>query len=626
MLLFDEDEDEDDEDEDEVCDEMGEYGVDTEENAYSNRTDRSPANKVPSLGKRLLLKRRHKQTTTVASSKTSILPTSPPPPPSQATPMATGRSIGIDLGTTFSAVSVIEGGKPVIIPINGSRIVPSVVAYTKTGGVLVGEMARRQFVVNTANSFASVKRIIGRTVKEVKAAGEKLSVYKIDNKRSLETRDRHSKGKGGKGKKSGGSGSGSVADTECELLCPNLDRPLTPEDVSAEVLKSLVSGASQYLGEVITRAVITVPAYFLPAQCDATIRAGQQAGLERVKLLREPEAAALAYGLTQQGRQIVLVFDLGGGTFDVSVLEVGGGFVEVIATSGDPHLGGDDFDAVVVDYMVDQFGLAIGDKDRAKGLLADPVTTSRLYEAAVDAKIRLSSEPNVTISVPFLIDDVGLTCVLKRSRFESLSRSLLVRLMKPLREVAVMAGINLPGESGQMGVNDDMFYAGDEGDEGAAGRVASGMFSAGAGGEGGGGAGAVLSVAEMKKMQLGGRSSAKELRRVKGSTTKELRRLQKETMDSSLATFPGGQALDDVILVGGSTRIPAVQRLVRTVTGVDPRRTVNPDEAVSLGAAVMAGILDGDITDMQVLSAWQAAMYRAFYEEYRSTPTATAPK
>ncbi len=239
MLLFDEDDDEDD---------IGEE-VDEGDDVDNSQIDPTPAAAVPSMGRRLLLKRRNKQTTTptptlstpLSSQATPISTTPIPstPRPSQATPMATGRSIGIDLGTTFSAVSVIEAGRPVIIPINGQRIVPSVVAYTRTG-VLVGEMARRQYVVNTANSFASVKRIIGRTVKEVKAAGEKLSAYKIDNKRSLETGkyDKY-KGKGKGGKSKGGKG-GGLTDTECELVCPNLDHAISPEDVSAEVLKTLV--------------------------------------------------------------------------------------------------------------------------------------------------------------------------------------------------------------------------------------------------------------------------------------------------------------------------------------------------------------------------------------------------
>jgi hypothetical protein len=205
-----------------------------------------------------------------------------------------GRSVGIDLGTTYSAVSIIEAGMPVIIPIKGARITPSVVAYTSNSSILTGETARRQLVTNSANTFASVKRIIGRSVKEVKQAGEKLSTHKLDKKKP-----------------------------NAELVCPNLKRNLQPEEISAEILRYLIKETSAYLGgEEITKAVVTVPAYFLPHQCDATIRAGELAGLKKVKLLREPEAAALAYGLTQRERQIVLVFDLGGGTFDVSVLEV----------------------------------------------------------------------------------------------------------------------------------------------------------------------------------------------------------------------------------------------------------------------------------------------------------------
>jgi hypothetical protein len=215
-----------------------------------------------------------------------------------------GRSVGIDLGTTNSAISIIEGGKPVIIPINGGRIVPSIVGYSKKGEVIIGENARRQSITNPKNTFSSIKRIIGKSLKEIESSGEKLSFYKINKK--------------------------CIKNDDIQIECPNLLRNLSPIEVSAEILKNLVSEASKYLkGEIISKAVITVPAYFLPHQCEATIKAGEQAGLLRIKLLREPEAAALAYGLTQRNRQIVLVFDLGGGTFDVSVLEVGDGFVEV---------------------------------------------------------------------------------------------------------------------------------------------------------------------------------------------------------------------------------------------------------------------------------------------------------
>ena len=233
---------------------------------------------------------------------------------SPITPTPSARSVGIDLGTTYSAISIMEAGRPKIIPINGDRIIPSIVGYLPNNTILVGELARRQMVVNPHNTFASVKRVIGRTINEILTNGDKLSTLKIDNKNV----NKH---------------------TICTLKCPILNRPLLPEEVSAEVLKQLLSAASTYIGsDTIANAVITVPAYYMPTQCQATERAGKLAGLNKIKLLREPEAAALAYGLARKSPQVVLVFDLGGGTFDVSILEVGGGLVEVIATSGDAHL------------------------------------------------------------------------------------------------------------------------------------------------------------------------------------------------------------------------------------------------------------------------------------------------
>jgi len=511
-----------------------------------------------------------------------------------------GRSVGIDLGTTYSSVALIEAGKPVIVPVDGLRIVPSVVGYLQDGTVIVGEMARRQLVINPQNTFASVKRVIGRTLGQVRTNGDRLPVLKVDPS--------------------------SSATSLASLKCPKVGRNLAPEEVSAEVLRQLLKRASEYLGgEVISKAVITVPAYFLAEQCAATEKAGMLAGLKKVKLLREPEAAALAYGLSQEEQKIVLVFDLGGGTFDVSVLEVGGGFVEVIATSGDAHLGGDDFDELIVGWMVEQ--IAVLDVGISKAVRSDPVATSRMYEAAEDAKVRLSTAAAVEISLPMLRGGFSLTCTLTRKRFETMSKKLIVRLLKPLREVAIMAGVNLPGESGQLGVmegtfgEDDLFEQEDEEEaedeeeeevqaDNESEATGSTRYTKDplAGLEG-------LSKTALRKAQQQGRKEARERKKVKGSTSRELRRLQKENSDEALAIFPGGQALSDVILVGGATRIPAVQALVRTITGIDPKRSVNPDEAVSLGAAVLAGILDGDIKDMNVMSAWQASMYRAFYEQ-----------
>ena len=257
----------------------------------------------------------NKASSPTTSSSLPTTTTSSPTPRSTSTTTPSTRSVGIDLGTTYSAISIMEAGRPKIIPINGDRIIPSIVGYLPNNTILVGELARRQMVVNPHNTFASVKRVIGRTINEILTNGDKLSTLKIDNKNV----NKH---------------------TICTLKCPILNRPLLPEEVSAEVLKQLLSAASTYIGTntPITNAVITVPAYYMPSQCQATERAGKLAGLNKIKLLREPEAAALAYGLARKSPQVVLVFDLGGGTFDVSILEVGGGLVEVIATSGDAHL------------------------------------------------------------------------------------------------------------------------------------------------------------------------------------------------------------------------------------------------------------------------------------------------
>lgn len=476
---------------------------------------------------------------------------SPSPPSSRR-----GKAVGIDLGTTFSSVAVVEGGVPVVIPVDDCPLVPSVVAYLSEERLLVGERARRQRVVNPKNTFSSVKRIIGSSVKQVKERGEKLSLLKVDSS-SRET---------------------------CLLKSTALNRLLRPEDVSAEVLRYLLQQATKYLGSPVERAVITVPAYFSPTQCRATENAGKLAGLEKVKLLREPEAAALAYGLNRKEPQVILVFDLGGGTLDVSVLDVGGGLVEVKATSGDPHLGGDDFDTLIVRWLIAQH-VANGGKDP----IGNAFLMSRLYDIAESAKKDLSSQTSTIISVPLLDGEKSLEVELTRRKFESLASKLITRMLKPIREVAIMSGVNLMGESGQAGVQDDDDDSGDGDVE--------------------------VSSAALRKSQLEGRKAAREKRKLRGTVMKETRRLQKEFSDPSISTFPGGRILDDVILVGGATRMPCIQRLLRTVTGIEPKSSVNPDEAVSLGAAVLAGIMDGEIKNMEVMSAWQAAMYKAFYEQ-----------
>lgn len=467
---------------------------------------------------------------------------------------------------------------PIIVPIAGRPVMPSIVTYCEDGSTIVGEAARQQEVCNPRNTFSSVKRIIGKSSKEAKSGRDRCFSSKI-------------------------LPSDAMNSVSCRLVCPALNSTVTPEEVSSLILKKLIAEASSYMNQrtrqlnstnIVSRAVITVPAYFSRFQREATERAGRLAGLQKVRLLREPEAAALAYGLDLSEQQLVLVFDLGGGTLDVSVLDVGNGFVEVIATNGDPHLGGDDFDYVIVDWLVDQFELV--SKEGARHVRNDVLALARLREIALQAKKQLSVAVDCTIEIPSLYKGVGLPSTkLTRGKFESLSRHLLARILKPLREVAIMAQINLPGESGQLGTllqedsiddNNDSVVQGPE-----------------------------LTVSELRKLQLSGRREAKDRKKTRGATSKELRRLQRESGDPSLSMFPGGQQLDEVLLVGGATRIPAIRRLVRTITGVEPLRSMNPDEAVCLGAGTLAGVLDGTIPDMQVVSSWQAAILRTIKEE-----------
>lgn len=338
-----------------------------------------------------------------------------------------------------------------------------------------------------------------------------------------------------------------------------------------------------------------------------------------MKLLREPEAAALAYGLLQTAKQVVLVFDLGGGTFDVSVLEVGDGFVEVIATSGDGHLGGDDFDQMIVNWTIEQFNLQWPSHTATFAAHLKGFSTAgegsinqmeRLQQIATQVKIDLSTKSVVTVEVPNLFGDMGLAAVnITRSKFEVLCKPLYARLLKPLREVAIMSGVNLPGESGQLGLTEDLFNEQEEenGDNGGSHHNNGDSINKKSAMD--------INGKQLRSMQLEGRRDARAKKKLKGSTNKELRRLQKEGRDPSLALFPGGQQLDAVILVGGATRMKAIEKLVRVTTDIEPKRSVNPDEAVCLGAGIWAGILDGTIQNMQVMSVWQAAMYRAFKEE-----------
>lgn len=386
-----------------------------------------------------------------------------------------GKIVGIDLGTTNSVVAVMEGGKPVVIANSeGSRTTPSVVSFTKDGEKLVGQMARRQAVLNPDNTFYSVKRFIGR----------KHSELSQETKRVPYTVRRDEQG-------------------NIKIKSPRLDKDFAPEEISAMVIRKLVDEASRYLGEPVTGAVITVPAYFNDSQRQATKDAGRIAGIEVKRILNEPTAASLAYGLDKKSNKKILVFDLGGGTFDVSVLEVSDGLFEVKATTGDTQLGGDDFDRQIVDYLAEEF-LKIEGVDLRKERQA----LQRLTEAAEKAKIELSTVGVTEINLPFITATVEgplhLETTLKRSQFERLSADLLERLQIPLDRVLRDAQIN-------------------------------------------------------------------------------------------------PRQIDEVVLVGGSTRIPAVQEMVERAIGKPPSQSVNPDEVVAIGAVIQAAILSGEIKDVLLL-------------------------
>jgi molecular chaperone DnaK len=383
-------------------------------------------------------------------------------------------AVGIDLGTTNSVIAATEAGKPTVIPnAEGSRTTPSVVAFTPTGERLVGQLARRQAILNPKGTIYSAKRFIGRRYDEVASEREAVSFDVVP-----------------------GPDGAARFDVQGKLYAP--------EEISALVLRKLVTDASKFLGERVTEAVVTVPAYFNDAQRQATKDAGKIAGLEVLRIINEPTAAALAYGLDKGASETVLVFDLGGGTFDVSVLDIGEGVVEVRATSGDTHLGGDDFDRRIVDYLADEF-----QRDNGIDLRADPQALQRLFEAAEKAKVELSAVTQTTINLPFITADATgpkhLNTTLTRAKFDQLTADLVERTGGPVRQAI---------------------------------------------------ADAKLTVAD----------------------------------------------LDEVILVGGSTRIPAVQDQVRKLTGgKDPNMTVNPDEVVALGAAVQAAVLKGEMKDVLLL-------------------------
>ncbi len=385
-----------------------------------------------------------------------------------------GKVVGIDLGTTNSCVSVMEGGKPTVIAnAEGFRTTPSVVAYTKNQDQLVGQIAKRQAVMNPDNTFYSVKRFIGRRVDEVNEESKEVS-YGVEK-----------------------------AGSNVKVKCPVLDKQFAPEEVSAQVLRKLAEDAGKYLGETVSQAVITVPAYFNDSQRQATKDAGKIAGLEVLRIINEPTAAALAYGLDKKSNARILVFDLGGGTFDVSVLEVGDGVFEVLSTAGDTHLGGDDFDKVIVDHLAETFK-----SNEGIDLRQDKQALQRLTEAAEKAKVELSNATQSEINLPFITatpeGPKHLDLTLTRAKFEELASKLIDRCAMPVEQALKDA------------------------------KLSSGE-------------------------------------------------------------------LDEIVMVGGSTRIPAVLELVKRITGKDPNQTVNPDEVVAVGAAIQGGVLAGEVKDILLL-------------------------
>jgi molecular chaperone DnaK len=385
------------------------------------------------------------------------------------------KVVGIDLGTTNSVVAAIEGGQPsVIVNAEGLRTTPSIVAYTKKEELLVGQIAKRQAVINPENTFFSVKRFIGSKEGEIAEESKKLP-YKV-------TKDQND---------------------NIKIKCPALNKDFSPEELSAQVLRKLINDATNYLGQEVTQAVITVPAYFNDSQRQATMDAGKIAGIEVLRIINEPTAASLAYGLDKKQNETILVFDLGGGTFDVSILEVGDGIFEVLSTAGDTNLGGDDFDNVLVNWLINDF------KDKEGIDLGNDIQAlQRLTEAAEKAKIELSTVEKTTIHLPFITADKSgpkhIEKELTRDVFENLCKNLINRCQIPVEKA--------------------------------------------------------LTDARLDKSDI-----------------------------------------NEVVLVGGSTRIPAIQKLVESLTGKKPNQSVNPDEVVAIGAAIQAGILAGEIKDILLL-------------------------
>ena len=384
------------------------------------------------------------------------------------------KVIGVDLGTTNSVVAVIEGGQPVVITNSeGLRTTPSIVAYTKKQDLLVGQIAKRQGVINAENTFYSVKRFIGSSARELDAELREVAYNIVEDGDTI------------------------------KIKCSNLDKVFSPEEISSQVLRKLAGDASKYIGQTVNQAVVTVPAYFNDDQRQATKDAGKIAGLEVLRIINEPTAASLAYGLDKKDNERILVFDLGGGTFDVSILEVGDGIFEVLSTSGDTRLGGDNFDKKIVDYIVNDF-----EKAEGINLKTDSQALQRLTEAAEKAKIELSTLTESSISLPFITaTETGpkhIETTLKRAFFEELCDDLISRCRIPVENA-----------------------------------------------------------------------------------------LKDARLDTA--------KLDQVVLVGGSTRIPSVQNVVQTITGKTPNQTVNPDEVVAVGAAIQGGVLSGEVKDILLL-------------------------
>src|SRR6056300_1992610 len=385
------------------------------------------------------------------------------------------KVVGIDLGTTNSVVAAIEGGQPTVITnAEGFRTTPSIVAYTKKEELLVGQLAKRQSVVNAENTFFSVKRFIGCKADEISEESKELpyKVIKDDN--------------------------GNI-----KIKCSSLNKDFSPEEISAQVIRKLITDAKEYLGQDVTKAVITVPAYFNDSQRQATVDAGKIAGIEVLRIINEPTAASLAYGLDKKQNETILVFDLGGGTFDVSVLEVGDGIFEVLSTAGDTNLGGDDFDKALVRWLIEDFKAKEG-----TNLTKDIQALQRLTEAAEKAKMELSNVEKTTINLPFITADKNgpkhIQQDLTREKFETLCKDLIDCCRIPVEKALKDAKVDKSG-------------------------------------------------------------------------------------------------IDEVVLVGGSTRMPAIQQLVESLTGKKPNKAVNPDEVVAIGAAIQAGILAGEITDILLL-------------------------